>query len=269
MNWLISANPKVYDHSSSFEHYGFIDWKQGNIKYNIDDIVYIYCAQPLKMIQYKCIIEKIDLHSQEIRDDKEYWTKLEDYNKALNGKFMRLKLIEQVSNEKMKLENLRQNGLSSAPQNPMRILNPDLLKYLDTYFSDEFQSDIFPDTLSKDEKNVEGGSKMIYVNKYERSSKAREEAIKYHTAKCFVCEMIFEDIYGEIGKGFIHIHHLVPISTIGEEYQIDYKKDLIPVCPNCHAMLHRKINGKYLTVDELKEIIKNKRALTNVLMSEG
>jgi 5-methylcytosine-specific restriction protein A len=49
----------------------------------------------------------------------------------------------------------------------------------------------------------------------------------------------------------------VPISTIGEEYQLDPVKDLVPVCPNCHAMLHRGIDGKVLTVEELKVLIRN------------
>ena len=63
-------------------------------------------------------------------------------------------------------------------------------------------------------------------------------------------------MYGEVGKGFIHVHHIKPISEIDKEYVVDYKKDLIPVCPNCHAMLHRKINGRNLSVDELKKLIK-------------
>jgi 5-methylcytosine-specific restriction protein A len=67
--------------------------------------------------------------------------------------------------------------------------------------------------------------------------------------------MDFEKMYGEIGHGFIHVHHIIPISTIGEEYKIDPIKDLVPVCPNCHAMLHKGKEGEVLTIDKLKEII--------------
>ena len=63
-------------------------------------------------------------------------------------------------------------------------------------------------------------------------------------------------MYGELGKDFIHVHHIVPLNTIGEEYKVDYKNDLIPVCPNCHAMLHRKLNNKYYSIEELKSIVK-------------
>ena len=103
---------------------------------------------------------------------------------------------------------------------------------------------------------TEGYRKSVYVNLYERNPKARREAIKYHGTKCAVCEMSFEDKYGEMGAGFIHIHHIVPISEIGKEYKINYKTDLVPVCPNCHAMLHRKVNDRTLTIEELKSILK-------------
>ena len=67
--------------------------------------------------------------------------------------------------------------------------------------------------------------------------------------------MDFENMYGELGKGFIHVHHIVPISMIGKEYKIDPIKDLVPVCPNCHAMLHRCKDGNVYTIDGLKEMI--------------
>jgi 5-methylcytosine-specific restriction protein A len=67
--------------------------------------------------------------------------------------------------------------------------------------------------------------------------------------------MNFGDVYGEIGKGFIHIHHLIPISEIGTEYKINPITDLIPVCPNCHAMIHR--TKQPLTIQELKSLIKD------------
>ena len=100
--------------------------------------------------------------------------------------------------------------------------------------------------------------KTVVVNRYERNPEAREKCIAAHGYKCEVCGMDFEKTYGEIGKDFIHVHHIVPISTIGNEYKLDPEKDLVPVCPNCHAMLHRGIDGKVLTVEELKTIINDR-----------
>ena len=101
----------------------------------------------------------------------------------------------------------------------------------------------------------EGNSEQVFTNRYERSIEARKKAIEYHGLKCVVCGMDFEETYGELGRGFIHIHHIDPISSKGRT-KIDYKKDLVPVCPNCHAMLHRGDNGRTLSVKELKSILK-------------
>jgi 5-methylcytosine-specific restriction protein A len=57
---------------------------------------------------------------------------------------------------------------------------------------------------------------------------------------CSVCGFDFERAYGDIGAGFIHVHHLMPLSMIGKRYSVNVRRDLRPVCPNCHEMLHKK-----------------------------
>lgn len=100
------------------------------------------------------------------------------------------------------------------------------------------------------EELFEGVKKTVTVNSYERNPKARQLCVKYWKAICAVCEIDFEKTYGKIGKGFIHVHHLTPVSLIGETYQVDPINDLIPVCPNCHSMLHKC--EPPLTIEELK-----------------
>jgi len=99
----------------------------------------------------------------------------------------------------------------------------------------------------------EGIKKTIIVNTYERNPRAREECLKYWKPICSVCEFDFEIKYGELGKGFIHVHHLIPVSEIGKQYQINPIKDLRPVCPNCHSMLHKE--NPPIEINRLKEII--------------
>jgi predicted HNH restriction endonuclease len=120
---------------------------------------------------------------------------------------------------------------------------------------------VSPEEISSEEalKYFEGAKYQIIVNVYERNEKARKACIKIYGERCTVCGMSFNERYGEIGKGFIHVHHKVPLNTIGEDYQVDSEKDLIPVCPNCHAMLHRKIDGKELTVEKLKIMLDDKK----------
>ena len=115
----------------------------------------------------------------------------------------------------------------------------------------KYQKSPFPDEIK--DKYIEGKILQVNVNRFERDQKAREKCIKNYGAVCEVCEFDFQKTYGAIGQNFIHVHHIVPLSSIREEYTIDPIKDLIPVCPNCHAMLHKK--NPPFTVEELKSII--------------
>jgi 5-methylcytosine-specific restriction protein A len=43
------------------------------------------------------------------------------------------------------------------------------------------------------------------------------------------------------------------LSEINEDYYVDPENNLRPICPNCHAMLHRKHPA--LKIDEVMNII--------------
>ncbi|NNO00246.1 HNH endonuclease [Vibrio sp. B1-2] len=98
----------------------------------------------------------------------------------------------------------------------------------------------YADEITEPTSVVEGSKKTITVNAYERSTFARNECIRLKGDSCIVCGFNFGKFYGEKAEGFIHVHHLVPLHEINEEYEVDPEKHLVPVCPNCHAMLHRK-----------------------------
>ena len=85
---------------------------------------------------------------------------------------------------------------------------------------------------------MEGVKREVAVNAYERNPKARRRCLEHYGYKCCVCEISFEEVYGEIGKNFIHVHHLIQVAKAGRK-RINPISELRPVCPNCHAMLHR------------------------------
>lgn len=97
---------------------------------------------------------------------------------------------------------------------------------------------------------VEGATTRITVNAYERNPAARRDCIRLFGSACTVCGFDFGRVYGVLGEGYIHVHHVVPLSVVGREYVMDPANDLVPVCANCHAMLHRRPN--VLSVEELK-----------------
>lgn len=98
----------------------------------------------------------------------------------------------------------------------------------------------FPDEVAENQIFREGAVCKVSVNAYERNPRARQQCIKHYGTSCCVCGFNFGECFGELGEGFIHVHHLCPISEIAEEYEIDPVEDLRPVCPNCHAMIHRR-----------------------------
>jgi 5-methylcytosine-specific restriction protein A len=97
---------------------------------------------------------------------------------------------------------------------------------------------------------VEGAAKTVMTKVYERDRGARLKCIGHWGWECFVCQFDFAEVYGDLGEGFIHVHHLKPLSEIGKAYMLDPITDLRPVCPNCHAMLHRYIPA--LTIEDLQ-----------------
>lgn len=113
--------------------------------------------------------------------------------------------------------------------------------------------DPFPEEILGDGSHFEGAIKRVWVNKFERDPKARAKCLEHFGFQCSVCGLLLLDQYGELAKGFIHVHHTVPLNSIGQEYKVDPRKDLRPVCPNCHAMLHRK--NPPFAIEELKAML--------------
>jgi 5-methylcytosine-specific restriction protein A len=110
-----------------------------------------------------------------------------------------------------------------------------------------------PEEIPVAATHMEGSVRQVLVNAYERSSAARAACLSHYGHSCSVCGFDFEKTYGTIGKDFIHVHHLKEISSIGQKYHVDPIQDLRPVCPNCHAMLHRRTPA--YSIDELKQAI--------------
>jgi len=97
----------------------------------------------------------------------------------------------------------------------------------------------YPEIVSSSGTFPEGARTSVTVNAYERTAAARAACIAHHGLSCSVCGMNFEGMYGLAGKGLIHVHHLRALASVAAEYEADPVADLRPVCPNCHAMIHR------------------------------
>ena len=122
----------------------------------------------------------------------------------------------------------------------------------------EIDLDIDSELEEEQELRTEGAIHQYYGKRYERDPINRRRAIEYHGTSCSVCGFDFEEFYGERGKGFIEIHHIKPLSSSDQETVINPETDLVPVCANCHRMIHRR-KDHILSVEEISNLIRAKR----------
>lgn len=99
----------------------------------------------------------------------------------------------------------------------------------------------------------EGAKTRVEVNRYERDRRNRAAALAIHGYACKACDLDMGTRYGPAAAGLIEVHHVTPVSEVGEGYIVDPKMDLLPLCPNCHSVTHRR--SPPFTVDELREML--------------
>jgi len=131
------------------------------------------------------------------------------------------------------------NALTQGGEFYKFLKNENPKKIYDLIMNDSYIT-FLPEEINENKKLTEGAKTKITVNKYERNLEARAKCLEKYKYDCYICSFNFEKTYGETGKEFIHVHHLKELSTIKEKYEVNPIEDLIPVCPNCHAMLHKK-----------------------------
>lgn len=113
-----------------------------------------------------------------------------------------------------------------------------------------------PEEIPESDVLFEGAKHQITVNAYERNSEARRKCIAFYGTSCSICGFNFLEFYGEEGRDLIHVHHLRQLAEVGEEYQVDPINDLRPICPNCHALIHRRTPS--YSFDEMKAFLNRK-----------
>ena len=99
----------------------------------------------------------------------------------------------------------------------------------------------------------EGARFSVTSTAIERNPVARQQCIEHYGCTCAACEVNLERIYGVIGKGFIHVHHRTDLSLKRDVHKVDPIRDLIPLCPNCHAMVHKEKPA--MSIEKLRRLL--------------
>ncbi len=256
--WIIPSNIATYDVISAFQKHSEIDWRQ-SANYGVGDVIYIYCAKPYQRIMFHVEVIKVNIPFNETIDDKEFWTNDKEKDLAKNRSYARLKLLQAVDSDRLSLKPLLEYGLKTAPQGPLKI-SDQLRNYIESVFKQELNQTLLPEELipTQAETFIEGAKKQIIINAYERNPIARNKCIQIHGSKCVICGFDFGAFYGADFEGKIHVHHIKPLHLIDETYEVNPEKDLVPVCPNCHMVLHSKQDGIF-SIKEVQQMIEKSK----------
>ena len=253
-HWLIISNNEFYRLDDLLLRQDTIAWRQ-NDNFEKGDIIYVYTTKPVARITYRMVCTDANLKTSKYIDDEEYWMDetIDKKRLANYGRYAHFKLVERLPNlQDLSFDNLKKHGLKTV-QRTQRIRG-ELLEYIESVLQlQPKNNDCEVDYPANEEAFYEGAVAKVLVNKYERNAKARNLCIEKHGCKCVVCGCDFAQRYGKLGEGFIHVHHVVPIGSIGKEYKLDPEKDLVPVCPNCHYMLHR--TNPPMSPEQLQELL--------------
>lgn len=205
MEWLISANSKIFDHNSAFERYNYIEWRKV-ANYEIDDTVYIYVTAPTQKIQYKTIVTAIDLTFDEIKDYSEFWHN--NVNDDKDYKYVKLELVKEFDEESLSLKSLMENGLNAAPQGPVR-LDESIVNYIEGVLSSPSQNEKtiphFRDISAKSEEYVKFKNKII--DEYEAFQRFETNKSKESGS-----------LKSGGGKGLSYPRYLIRLGIIAEEF---------------------------------------------------
>lgn len=242
--FILPSNAKTYDAKRAFQDLNTVHWVQhNNTSVSVGDVIYIYESFPAQKVILKTQVVARDVDSYHI-DDSKYTLSGIDF--AKKGPWFSLRLMQNIDTD-ISLQDLHQLGLKGNIQS-LRRLNDNITSALDYWVNSP--SELTSIVLT------EGKKTKVYSTRYERNANNRQAAIKFHGVNCKVCGFNFEEKYGDIGQEFIEVHHQSPLFLNDDEVHVDPITDLVPLCSNCHRMIHRS-RYHVLTVEDLKKRLSN------------
>lgn len=111
------------------------------------------------------------------------------------------------------------------------------------------------------EEYVEGQRTKREASFFARNPRLVNDAKVHYGYQCQACLFRYSDRYGDIGKEFIEVHHLNPLSErskAAEDRRLTSLKQVSVLCANCHRMIHRAIRrlGRTVSIDEFQQHLK-------------
>ena len=256
-------------------------WKdETGIRYHFPKKYQKHLKPGTKVIYYKGTLKNKKFSSERLSDAPHYFAFAEigeiiSDKKSVKGDFF-AEITKYTAFKKAVLAKKDSSYLETFPEeqknywrNGVRVINQStynlILSYVNEYEVSEKKStyllDIdndLNDMSNSLESSSEGKVSERYVTTYERSPENRKRAIAVHGNTCKACGFNFKQFYGDYAKDYIQIHHIIPLSELEGPKDVNPETDLIPLCANCHAIIHRRRN-ETLSIDQLIELINENR----------
>jgi 5-methylcytosine-specific restriction enzyme A len=275
--WIFQGNPNVFDIDNYVQDNKFIWWsiRQEHFadEFNINDTVFLWKSDGGKKgtggVLAKCKVVSLPVNRTDDSSSEEYWHTDDWSNSYLAIKLVvqEVKLSEGFISRVSLLEHpiLKDLLIHRLRQQTNYLLSHEHGTELDKIWSlsknkSQVEIDIEAELAEEDDFYTDGAVKNYFGKRYERNPANREKAIEIHGLNCVCCGFNFEEVYGERGKDFIEVHHIKPLSTIKEQVVINPVTDLVPICSNCHRMIHRR-KDNVLTVEELRLLLNIHKAV--------
>jgi 5-methylcytosine-specific restriction enzyme A len=113
------------------------------------------------------------------------------------------------------------------------------------------------DDVETDDSALEGDPVERVSQRYERKAINREICLSVRGRRCFCCNFDFGEAYGSSADGYIEVHHIVPAAGMGPGYQVNPVTDLVPICSNCHSVVH--MTNPPASVDDVRALVQRQR----------
>lgn len=120
--WILSANPKYFNHTAAFHELGYIDWKQTR-NYNIGDVIYVYVTKPVSRICFKTRVSLVNMTCDNTTDLSKYWVKEQPDSNDKKNRYVRIELLHEFEDDRLSFDILKKHGLLYVPQSPCKVKN--------------------------------------------------------------------------------------------------------------------------------------------------
>lgn len=250
IHWTPEGNGNLIKQDVAKSIFEKISNTKQNFKKNILFEKHIYFPIIAEIIDLK-LTQQISVHRDEIvhflhTNHKETLNKIAAYSNKTTL-FIAQNMVDWFSAELTKKSGIVSEWQDKYIRNKIKVNGREITSF--SLILTNNQDENIPENI----QYKEGSIKQITVNAYERNPHARKKCLEYFGYSCQCCNFNFEQQYGELGREFIHVHHITPLSYLKSEYELNPETDLVPVCANCHAMIHRR-NPPY-TISEIRNLL--------------